>query len=138
LISVTRAACCSGVPPQSAGGSASPSGSRITTALSRPRPAAKPSIQAWYSAVFAAPPAEYCEQSRPGTLYAASTGTWPRSRALRCSAATSARVCSGDAPPVNQVATGQEASFAIRSASPSRPARASVTACRTALLCRST
>ena len=135
---MTRAACCSGVPPHWSGERASPSGSRITTDLVRPSPAANPSTQVSYSAVFAAPPAEYCEQSRPGTLYAVSTGTCRRSAAPAVSAATSRRVCCALVPPVNQVATGQDASSAIRRASAVRPALASVTACPTALLVRST
>ncbi len=62
-------------------------------------------------------PAEYCEQSRPGTLYATVTGTRFSIAALAWSFAMSFVVCSGSAVPVNHWATGYEAIAAIAAAS---------------------
>ena len=91
--------------PQSDGSSARPSGSRITTALPVPIPAANAEIHCWYAASVAAPPAEYWLQSRAGMSYATSTGTacWIRAEAIVCW--TALRTWSG-VPEVNQVASG--------------------------------
>ena len=92
----------------------------MTIALPVPSPAAKASIQAWYSSPVGAPPAEYWAQSRPGTLYATSTGTVPfaaaRARVLRTFCLTSFGV-----PPVNQTACGVSIIILISAASAVSP-----------------
>lgn len=72
-------------------------------------PAANPSIQALYAAVSAAPPAEYCAQSRKGRLYATSTGMRPCAAAAVTTSSTAASTSAG-VPEVNQSADGIEPS----------------------------
>src|SRR5262249_17325287 len=86
---------------------------------------------ALYAAVSTAPPAEYCAQSRNGTLYATSTGTVWSSAAvftvLRTAAFTSAGV-----PSVNHTACDVASIAVTRAASTSLRALARSTICWTA------
>ena len=108
-----------------------PSGSRITIALPSPIPRAKPSIHALYAAVSVAPPAEYCAQSRNGTLYATSTGTLRVSAAAAIVLRTDFSTSLGE-PSVNHTACGVVAIAAIRPASRARRALSRSKNCFTA------
>src|SRR3954454_7354196 len=94
-------------------------------------PAAKASIHALYSATDEAPPAEYCEQSRNGMLYATKTGIVLRAAARRASALIDC-VSERPEPPVTQTACGVSTIVWILCARPHSPAAASWAICCTA------